>query len=280
MKITLQDLIRKTSDIASLPMVFIRLNQEVNNPLCSIQQIAKIIREDAGLSARLLRIVNSALYQYPSRIDSISTAVTVIGTEQLRDLALATSVMTIFRNVPAELVNMNSFWRHSIGCGVTARVLASHIRESSLERYFLAGILHDLGKLIIFQNCGDEVRQILEKNKITFKQFYEVEREILGFDHSEVGKLLLERWKIPSSLVEMVSCHHAPERSRSFSVGSSIIHLADIITHALQLGGSGDNVVPALEPGAWQRIGMATESLGSILEEVDLQTEDLIKAFL
>ncbi len=277
MKISAQDLIRKTSDVASLPLVFVRLNQEVNNPHCSIHRLATIIMEDAGLSARLLRIVNSALYQYPSKIDSISVAVTVIGTEQLRDLALATSVMTLFKNMPADLVNMNSFWCHSLGCGIVARLLAGKRKEIALERYFLAGVLHDIGRLLIYQNCGDEMRRVLKSNLEDPRHFYEVEKEQLGFNHPEVGGLLLERWKIPSILAEMVSCHHQPENAREYPLGPSLVHIADIIAHSLQLGNSGDLLVPALSPVAWKQSGLDPEDLEMIFEQVQRQYDDLIK---
>jgi len=277
MQLKAPDLVKRSAAIASLPAVFIRLNEAVNNPQSSIHQISKIISEDAGLSARLLHIANSALYQYPSRIDSISTAAMVIGTEQMRDLALATSVLTIFKNIPADLVNMKHFWCHSIACGVAARVLAGIHHEPSLERFFLAGILHDIGRLIIYQTCGDEARKILLESQSEEKFLFEKEKEILGFDHAEVGGLLLQRWKIPSGLVEMVACHHEPNKTRSELRESSFIHIADILVHALQLGNSGEKFVPAIEDSAWKCNEFKLEDLKPIMEQVVTQYYDLVE---
>ncbi len=271
------DLAKKSSTLASLPAVFIRLNEAVNNPLSSVNQIARIISEDAGLSARLLHIANSALYQYPARIDNIAVAATVIGTEQLRDLALATSVLTIFKNIPADLVHMEHFWCHSIACGVAAKTMGAFHQEHALERFFLAGVLHDIGRLVIFQTCGEEARLILEKSRREGKHLFETEKEILGFDHAEVGGLLLERWKIPNNLVEMVSCHHDPNKAQRGLHESSLIHLADILVHAMQLGNSGERFVPAIEDIAWKCNEFSREDLRPIMAQVALQYDDLVE---
>ena len=130
-----------TLEIPSLPMIFTRIDEAVNNPRSSLADIGRIISEDSSLTARLLKIVNSAFYSFPSKIETISRAVTVVGTQQLRDLALATSVMKLFQGIPPDLINMEAFWKHSIACGVAARVLAAHKREANIERFFVAGIL-------------------------------------------------------------------------------------------------------------------------------------------
>ena len=122
MTINPHDLLKGYVEISSLPSVYTRLNEAVNSPRASMSDIARIISEDAGLTVRLLRIVNSAFYGFPAKVESISRAATILGTHELRALALATSVTTMFKGIPADLVNMDSFWRHSIACGVTARI--------------------------------------------------------------------------------------------------------------------------------------------------------------
>ena len=109
--------IEDITDIPSLPEIFIRVNEVVNNPRSSLEDVGKVISEDTGLTARLLKIVNSAFYGFPSHIETISRAVTIVGTQQLRDLALATSVIRLFSGIPHDLLDMESFWRHSVACG-------------------------------------------------------------------------------------------------------------------------------------------------------------------
>ena len=119
--LTLDLLVEETSTVYSLPLFYERLNEAINHPRCSTYDISRIITEDQGLTARLLRLANSPMFGCYAKVDSITKAVTIIGTQQLRDLALAASVMGIFRDIPEDLLNMTSFWRHSIACGIIAR---------------------------------------------------------------------------------------------------------------------------------------------------------------
>ncbi|TNF36982.1 MAG: HDOD domain-containing protein, partial [Gammaproteobacteria bacterium] len=143
-------LLRNTPKLASLPTVYNKLNEAVDSPTSSSQDIADIIMEDSALAARLLKLSNSAFFGFPSRIDTISQAVTVIGMRELRDLVLATSVVSMFKDIPTNLVSPESFIEHSIATGVAARVMATHRRESNVERFFVAGLLHDIGRLVLF----------------------------------------------------------------------------------------------------------------------------------
>jgi HD-like signal output (HDOD) protein len=199
MSLEARDLVKSAGSISSLPMIFNRINDAVNNPRSSIADIGRVISEDPGLTARLLRIVNSAFYSFPSKIDTISRAVTIVGTQQLRDLALATSVMKVFKGIPEDLINMEAFWCHSIGCGITARVLASHRREANLERYFVTGMLHDIGRLLLFMNLPKQSRAALMRCQQSEELLYQVERKEIGFDHATVGSALLQAWNLPAT---------------------------------------------------------------------------------
>src|SRR6185369_4373539 len=116
--LTLDRLVDETSTVYSLPLFYERLNETINHPRSSIDDISKIITEDQGLTARLRRLANSPMFGCYARVDSITKAVTTIGTQQLRDLALAASVMGVFKGIPDDLLNMTSYWRHCIACGI------------------------------------------------------------------------------------------------------------------------------------------------------------------
>jgi len=266
-----KDFVKGTLDIPSLPMIFTRIDEAVNNPRSSLAEIGRIISEDSSLTARLLKIVNSAFYSFPTRIETISRAVTVVGTQQLRDLALATSVMKLFQGIPADLMNMEAFWKHSIGCGVSARILATRRREANVERFFVAGILHDIGRLALCLNEGDWMRGALGRCHASGELLYKVELEELGFDHAGLGRALLENWKLPASLEETVAYHHNPIAASRFPVEAAVVHVADIIAHAMQLGNSGEQLVPPLNPQAWDRTGISPEQLPDILNHIDRQ---------
>ncbi len=262
--------------VSTAPLILSRISSAINSPRTSIGYISSIISEDSGLTARLLKVVNSAFFGFPSNIDTISRAVIVVGMEQLHDLALATSAVSLFRGISEKFVTMSSFWRHSIGCGVAARVLASLCREQNIERFFVGGVLHDIGRLVMFDRIPDAYEEVFEEAKRSGELLFHVERRQLGFDHSSVGRLLLQSWKLPNTLEEIVGCHHGPDQSGRYPVETSIIHTADIIAHAMGLGSSGERSLPPLQPQAWAQLGLAPGLLAHIVETVDRQYTDAV----
>lgn len=275
-----RDLLRGYVEISSLPTIHFRLEEAINNPKKSMSDIAKVIREDPGLTARLLRIVNSAFYNFPSKVETISQAVTIVGTQQLSALALATSVMKMFNGIQSNLVSMDSFWRHSVACGLAARVLATMRRDNNAERFFVAGLLHDIGRLILYTKLTDRSREILHRARTAPMLLYEAEREALGFTHAVVGGLLLQTWKLPTSLEEIVMFHHNPMSATRFPMETAIVHLSDIVVHAMDLGSSGETFIPPLDSTAWDKLGLHPSVLGSVEEQIDRQFHDAIQTMM
>lgn len=267
------DMVRRSAQVASPPVVYQRLMEVINHPRSGAGDVARVVRDDPGLTARLLRVVNSAFYAFPRPIETVSQAVTVVGTAQIRDLALATSVMTMFTGIPRDLADMDSFWRHSLACGVGARALATIRRESNVERMFLAGLLHDLGRLILFMHEGDRCRSLLEQAQSTGELLYVLEKKDFGFDHGQVGGALLELWNLPRSLQEAVEYHHRPRQASRFPVEAAAVHVADIIANALGLGSSGERRVPPLVPEAWEATGIDPSVIPCLIDDIEDQLE-------
>lgn len=276
--ITVENLIQDVSTIHSLPLFYSRLDEAINHPRSSITDIAKIISEDQGLTARVLKLANSPLFGYFSKIESITQAVTIIGVQQVRDLALALSVMDVFKGIPEDIVNMQQFWRHSITTGLTARLLATSQREANLERFFVAGILHDVGRLVMFSKLPDLCREMLEECRAASRLLYQVERERLGFDHADVGGSLLRRWKIPPRIAEPVEFHHCCRGAKQYPREASILHFADIIAHALEIGSSGEIFVPLLDPEVWSGLNISPYFLPSLVKQIDTTFGEIIQA--
>src|SRR5512136_1813950 len=202
---SLEWLVNETESVYSLPLIYERLTEVINHPRSSIEDITRIISEDQGLTARLLKLANSPLFGYFSRIDSIGKAATIIGTQQLQAMALAVSVMEVFTGIPENLVNMKTFWQHSIACGITARALAIYRREANVERVFASGILHDVGRLVICSSMPEVFVQLLALSRNDNSLLQKIEEELLGYTHSTVGGKLLESWSIPASITEPVA---------------------------------------------------------------------------
>lgn len=273
---TLDFLVDEAAAIYSLPLYFDRLNQAINHTRSTVADITKIISEDAGLSSSILKMANSPMFGYFTEIDSISKAVTIIGTRQLRDMALSVSVMGVFNDIPEEVLNMTTFWQHSITCGTVARILATYRREANVERYFVAGMLHDVGQLILCTRAPSLVREMIARSRESGIPHFAVQRSVLGFDHGTVGGELLKRWQIPASIAEPVTCHHTPEQAELFPIETAIIHVADIISLALQIGFDGETYIPHLHTACWERLNIPVSMLASIINLADTQVSEIM----
>ena len=273
--ITIDSLLNDVSSVPSLPLFYSLLDETINHPRSSIADIAKILSEDQGLAARILKLANSPLFGYFSRIDTITQAVTIIGIQQVRDLALSISVMGLFKGLQEDLITMEHFWRHCIGTALTARVLATSRRETNLERFFVAGILHDIGRLVMIIRIPDLCREMLTAAGEKQLCLYEIERQRLGFDHADVGGALLQRWKLPQRVAEPVGFHHRCNQAGQFPRESAILHCADLIAHALEFGSSGENLIPALAIGAWERLAISPFKLTALVLQIEKSFEEI-----
>ncbi len=274
-----RELLDGNETLSSVSAVFDRLNEAIASQRSTVGQISSIIMQDPGLSARILRIVNSAYFGFPRKIDTVSRAVMVVGTQQVHDLTTATSVIKLFQHIPARFVSMSSFWKHSVACGLAARVIAGMRRETNVERYFVASILHDLGRLIMY----DKIPELMDETFLAVEQdpmpMFAAEQAIVGFDHAAVGAALIEAWKLPSSLEEIVRYHHTPKLANRHRLEASVVHVADIIAHAMLCGSSGESNVPTIDEEAWTLVGLKPEFFPQIFDLVDRQLEGVLNMF-
>lgn len=280
MKYDPENIIRKVSNVASLPEVFMKIEETLNDPTSSTHHLGKIVQEDPGLTARLLRLVNSAYYSFTAKVETVNQAITVIGTQQLRDLVLACSVMKAFKNITSDLVDMESFWRHSVACGVVAKALATQQKASNTEHYFVSGLLHDVGRLILFSQLPDKMGEVVEYAKEEKLLLFKAEQKLLGFNHAYLGGLLLKDWKLSQRLIESVGYHHAPTNAKSFPIDAAIVHVADLVANAMRMGSSGERYVPKLNERAWESLNLSQENLEQIMLDLEEKYTDAIRFIL
>ncbi|MFP4682151.1 MAG: HDOD domain-containing protein [Ectothiorhodospira sp.] len=276
----MQDLLRRDPALGTLADLYHRIQAVIDDPTSSLDTMARIIGADPALSARLLRIANSGLYQFPSRVDSIAHAIGIIGTQQVRDLVLAATLIQHFQRIPVSGVDMASFWRHSIGCALLARSVAFFRREANVERAYVAGLLHDIGRLILFMHLEDLTTRVLEARDRSGDLLYRVESRELGFDHTQLGAALLERWRLPPVLTEPVRHHHTPDEARRYPMETAMVHLADSMAHALRLGTSGERFVPPVDETAWHRLALPESALEQIAVQTDRHYQQALEVFL
>jgi HD-like signal output (HDOD) protein len=258
--------LRSVKALPSLPEIYFQLEEAIQHPQISFEEIAELISRDTGLSARLLRIANSSLFAFPGRIETVTRAVTMVGMQQLRDLVLATEIVNLFIGFGSDTVSMESFLKHSIGCGTVARVLATLRHEPNVEWFYVTGLLHDIGRLVLYVEVPDQMEQITEEAAADSSLLYRVEQQVFGFDHALLGGLLLAHWHLPESQQAAVAHHHNPLATQRFPVEAAIIHLADIIALAVWPDNSGELFVPPLNPAIWERLGYSTAQLDTIVD--------------
>ncbi len=266
--------------VAALPAVALKFSEAIKDPVTSNQDLENIVSEDSALAAKVLMIANSALFNFPSKIDTISKAVTIIGHKQLSEIILSCSIVAMFKDIPQDVIDMDMFWRHSIAVATAARILAASRREQNIEKFFTAGLLHDIGKLIIFVEAPKYAKQVIDKCAETDELMHKVEKDILGFDHAKLGAMLLKKWKLPNDIVASVCYHHMPSVSSTDVITPGIIHIADIITHALEFGSSGERFVPTLNEKSWDALDLDVEILSSSIEQIDVQHTEAVKYIL
>ena len=251
-----------------------RVCEMIRDPETSASDIGSVISEDPALTMRLLKIVNSPFYGFPSKIDTVSRAITIVGTLELLDLVLATAVVKTFSGLPSELVTMDVFWRHSLSCGVIARGLAGHRKEKNVERFFIAGLLHDIGALLLYSQAPDEARQALAHAQQENLPIEQAERQVLGFDHAEVGGELAASWMLPPFLKETIQFHHQPERCTEFLAETTTIHLANHLSFLCHPPATGLQTPPQLNSNAWELLALEPTIQPDLLEQAEQQFKD------
>ena len=271
--LTPDELISGVVRLVSLPEVCIRVNEMLEDPNVTAKAIGKVMSQDTGLTARLLKIVNSSFYGFTSKIETVSRAVTVIGLRELRGLVLAASAIETFSKIPTEILNMVRFWRHSVYCGVVAQLLAERCNVLHSERLFVAGLLHDIGKLVICNRLPQQAKESIDLSNTKKILDFEAEKAVMGYDHSEIGGKLLRTWQMPASLCDAVEFHHDPLKAEESLMETCLVHIANAMTGMAEQGLDADMdmiIQPVIEE-AWKVTGLDE----SVIEPTLLQAGPL-----
>ncbi len=229
-------LLSDVEGLVSPPDVCMRLFELIHLPSTGAAEISKVVSVDPNLTARLLRMANSSFYNFSRKIDTVSRAVTIIGTTELYQLVLSISAVKTFANIPNELVKMDTFWRHSVYTGLLARTLAVRANVLHPERLFVAGLMHDLGSLVLYHQRPDAMRDILLIAAGDEEVLYQSELECFGFSHARLAANLMEQWQLPSSLVEAIDWHHQPEMAQQACMEAHLLYLANHLVNESEQG--------------------------------------------
>jgi putative nucleotidyltransferase with HDIG domain len=216
----------RTVTLPTFPAVASRLIEEVARPDATSEEIGRILSRDPALTARTLKLANSDFYGFPRKVGSVDLAVLVLGTHTIRDLVLTSSVLQALGKTGSSLEGLLS---HSMACGIAARALAERAKYRLTGDAYAAGLLHDVGKVVLRQADPERLDQVLARCRAENVAAAEAEQELFGSDHAEVGGWLAERWGLPADIVEAIACHHRPDAATRNPALASLVHIANFL---------------------------------------------------
>ncbi|HOE65318.1 MAG TPA: HDOD domain-containing protein [Candidatus Hydrogenedentes bacterium] len=262
---TLRRRVAELANLPTLPGVLQKAAALAEDGQTSAADMANLISGDPALSAKTLRLVNSPAYGFPGRISSVAHAVALLGLHAVKGLVLGA---TTFDSLDAQ---GQGLWRHSFGCAVISRRLARECGLATAEECFVAGLLHDLGKMTLSCLYPDAYQDAIAAAIHGRLHIAEAEKTAFGTDHARVARWLAEEWRFPARLADPLEHHHAPGNAGEFRNVAAIVHVADILARGMGYGFPGDRVMPPLDHEAFQGLRLSFEQIGRVVH--DSETE-------
>ncbi|MBF0244734.1 MAG: HDOD domain-containing protein [Planctomycetes bacterium] len=273
--------LRGLNDLPSLPIVIMRLTEILQDEDSSAQQVSRIMEDDPAIMARVIKVVNSAFYSgaFASKpVTHVRHAIVRLGFDAIRNIALTTSVFSVFKEDHKQIFNRNEFWRHCICTGIIANVLYRFCKKSDIripvESMFLGGLLHDMGKIVMEQYFHDLFTEVLRYGERKKVPLFMIEEQVLSLTHAQIGAWLARRWKLSEDLITCIEHHHKPENAPPvYRAMAGIVHVADYICNLKALGQSGNTVPPPFNQSVWGELGLEITMISDIMDIVDVEAK-------
>jgi putative nucleotidyltransferase with HDIG domain len=263
--------------LPTLPTVVSKMIDLVDSPRTSAGLLARLISADQALTAKVLKLANSAYYGFPREISTVNMAIVVLGFNAVKEMGLSISVFDVFKKTASSAIfDVARFWEHSVGCGTASRMLARTYRPAIAGEAFVAGLLHDVGKVILKQYFDNELASIITLQKDKGMSLEEAEEAIIGTSHAQIGSWLAEKWNLPKIICETILHHHDPWESLVENEFVACVQIGDYLCHMSKTGQSGRVAPPVLDAKLWE----VFRSAGIALDETflpGLQTEFLLE---
>jgi len=269
----LRSRVENISTIPTIPSVLKQLSTIIENPKISLNEISHFVSQDPALTTKILQMVNSALYGFPGRISSVNHAVMLLGLNVVKGLLLSVSVFEIMHKA------MIGLREHSIGVAIASKVLARMKGLKEPEEVFVAGLLHDVGKVILTLSWPEEYDRTVKEAESSGIAIFDAERSRFSETHAAVAGWLAEKWHFPRKLCECIANHHRPQTSSLAPLETAIVHMADVLVKARGLGYSGDRLVPDVNAKAWETLALSEADLREILKELEDSVEQTEEEF-
>ncbi len=269
--------------LPTLPFITVKLLEATEDEFNSAKDIAKLIETDQALTAKSLKMANSAYYGRSGKISTIREAVVLIGFNAVRSTVLSISVMELFKDEKSPNdFDIEAFWLHSLACAICCKEIShkAGIPASLIEEAFVCGMLHDVGKILLIQYLPEEYSKVMKYSALHKTGLAEAEKAVLGMDHSEVGSELLLRWKLPSLLSQAIAAHHQPPINQDPSSKlAAIVYLSNIIIQIQKIGHTGAVTPKVIDQSITSFLGLTKDDINEIASDLDAKVWDTANVF-
>jgi putative nucleotidyltransferase with HDIG domain len=255
--------VENISTLPTVPGVLKRLSGVIEKPRITIVEISAFISNDPALTTKVLKMVNSAIYGFPGRIASVSHATMLLGINVIKGLLLGVSVFELMQKT------MSGLYQHSLACAIASRVIAQKKGLKEPEEVSIAGLLHDLGKVILALEYPVEYQAAMNEAQAKGIPIYDTEKNQFNATHADVGGWLAEKWRFPGNLIEVIEHHHRPALAKNAPLETAIVHMADLLVRARGFGFAGDIFVPEVNADAYQLLQLSESDIKDVLREME-----------
>lgn len=271
-----QELVQSCTSIFTLPEIYFRVREVVDDSNSTMEDLAEILKLDPAISARLLRIVNSPIYGFPKQIDTISRTVSLLGTQAIIDLVTATTVGKTFAGVPIQLMDVSKFWHRSVLCALLAGKIAKSCGIQDSERFFVEGLLRDLGHYVLYQYAPERAQSALIEAGYLDASLAEVEQSNIGCDFAEVGAELVRSWGMPIQIEQAIRHQLSPDEAGDYVQHASIVHLAGEIVDYEERDPKRRPAEVPFHPQAMKETGFVLTNLPELLRDAQIQLKETL----
>ena len=265
------DIANLATDLVAFSPVALKLAQVIDDKTSSAETIAEIIQQDAALTGSILKLANSPYYGFSQEIAEISDAISRIGTAEVYRIALGVSASKTFRGISETLISIEDFWSHSILCALSAQELMEAFQLTATGSIYAAGLLHDIGELILFANRPELATEALEKCLENYEENDQavIEKQIFGFTHAEVGQQLAKMWHFPELLQECIAYHHEPELAKKYKHEAELIKMANILAIMIEIETYDIADVPGVDVSTLNRFNEYSIDIVSLCKRIE-----------
>lgn len=233
---SVEAVVSRVGELPAMPKVVAEVIRLTENPSTAMAEISEIIQRDPALAAKILQVSNSPYYGLRGQVGTLKLALVILGVREVRNIVLAVSIFDTFHNADTEALMTSNFWSHSISVAGMSKMLAHHIRVGMQGEEFMAGLLHDIGKMILWHQLGKEYARIFNQAAKSGEDLVIAEKTAFGFDHTDVGAALIERWDLPPALGDAIWLHHfhiggEPLRKAENPVLAAVVRVANQAFH-------------------------------------------------